>query len=208
MQSDALCAIRLKIKEEPLVIARYLGPATNHDNTKLLFQWCGSYHEYRYPTVEDRICQMQWLNGWLQTDGRFYWKENRDHSSHVPYTNIHTGDTIDINDVVLSGFKCKVKCKVPVRVARSILSKWHGLPAPEPVPGDATDTFIRVGVQFPLKTHFKCGDPFWGLSDEDKCTYVDHLYSIKGHQVPTGQLYGLYRVRVRRARESKRKREG
>ena len=59
-----LCALRLNIAEEPLVIAKYLGYVSEDDITQLLFQWCGSCSEYKYPDPEVRIYSMQWKLGW------------------------------------------------------------------------------------------------------------------------------------------------
>ena len=120
-----LCALWIDSETEPLVIARYLSPI---DGTPggLRFQWCGSYEEYRYPDPEERLCKMTWDNGWYQPDTRFYWKTSRDHGSHVPFTNQHTGNDITAANILYHDFGLVPKTrKIPAVVSAKILRAWR-----------------------------------------------------------------------------------
>jgi hypothetical protein len=123
------CALRLNIAEEPLVIAKYLGYVSEDDITQLLFQWCGSYSEYKYPDPEVRIYSMQWKLGWLQpSDQRFYWKPRRDHPSHIPFTNVLSGHSLTVANILIHGFQLTPDCKVNKKTANQIILQWRSLP--------------------------------------------------------------------------------
>ena len=120
-----LCALRLDIKEEPLVIARYLGPVDD-TNGELEFQWCGSEIEGIYSDPEQRLCKMSWMNGWYQPrDARFYWKDKKQHLSHIPFTNLHSGHVVTMENILHSGFGLLTKCKVPTAEAKKIIQAWR-----------------------------------------------------------------------------------
>ena len=119
-----LCALRLDSNDEPLVIARYLGSEEKTED--LIFQWCGSYQEYKFTDPEERISKMQWKNGWLQPkDQRFYWKSRQDHTSHVPFTNIILDTTLTMKNILHFGFGLRPDFKIPVHEANIIIDKWR-----------------------------------------------------------------------------------
>ena len=66
------------------------------------------------------------MNGWYQPrDTRFYWKDKKQHLSHIPFTNLHSGHVVTMENILHSGFGLLAKCKVPTAEAKKIIQAWR-----------------------------------------------------------------------------------
>ena len=93
---------------------------------------------------------MQWMNGWIQTDERFYWKSAKDHTSHVPYTNVHTGEIIRLDQVLHSGFGLLKGHRMPARESAIAIKKWRQ-PPPETTAESIPDTAAESAPQMAMR---------------------------------------------------------
>ena len=107
---------------QPLVVARYIGPASKPNNIKV--QWLGNLKYYK--TVEQNLFKTAWYPGWFQPIGSlFYWKPKRQHISHPEFTEENTGHELCRTQVLMYGFELLKNHRLPKAVATEALYRWN-----------------------------------------------------------------------------------
>ena len=76
--------------------------------------------------IDRRIRRQTWKKGWWQQSTQdCYFAEKALHFKHVPFTNKLSGDTLRMEDILISGFQLRKDCRLSAEVAEKAIKIWR-----------------------------------------------------------------------------------